>query len=206
MPPKRVFPSTLQLALRHLSTVERDCTLISDVFCVGTSFKAIRRSYRKLAVMFHPDHHVARAKGLEAMAEREECMRQLSRCMMVLSRCWEIVKKEHEFHELMHGPAPLFHIKPNLKYTISQTSAEESLHLQEQEQMHREEMNEFNQRVRSDSTLSNSKDDVPRYQADEPYFQSENENKEDEEIDTHADADVDCDKQAREDKDMAERA
>lgn len=131
----RPFPTTKAEALRHFSTIVVDETPLVDVFCVGTSLVDIKRSYRKLALLIHPDQ----AGKIDP--------RGSARCMAVLSRAIELAKKEQEYDDLIcsnHGvpPSKHFHVSSMILFTRAVTPHEQYIRLHEQKEKMREESRE----------------------------------------------------------------
>ena len=125
----RPFPKNTAQALRHFSTIEVDRTPLVDVFCVGRSFSDIRRSYKKLAMLVHPDR-VARIDP-----------RGSAKCMSVLSRAFELAKIEVEYDEIISGGKKKkdFLIPAGLTFTRSITGSEELVREHESMEKKRQE-------------------------------------------------------------------
>lgn len=117
IPEMSFIPQTNARALRHLSTVEIDATPLVHIFCVGPSVKAIRKSYRKLALLVHPDRVCQNQKRGSQM------------CMSIISRAIDQVNKDEAYDNIVRnqpsrGRPDDLEISPTVVFTRSGTKKE----------------------------------------------------------------------------------
>lgn len=130
------FPKTTRQALHHFDGVENKVTAVLHVFCNTdgpASVQMIRRMYKKLSLLVHPDRF-----GNVGSRCAERSMRMLARAM-------EQVKVEMELHACVQGKQihATFRTSPFLLFDTEESDNKRTLAAQTKSEIRQEKNNSF---------------------------------------------------------------